>query len=115
MSTHGSRRTLSPIVGPRYVVPRYIVDTVHGDVELRAVGKTWLDGSPPPNAVVYHAVPTILGVNANRVRCFVQAWNSWVSGGDAVRGATPEGEGILVTHRGADPFDATTALRVAWS
>jgi hypothetical protein len=37
-----------------------------------------------------------------------------VSGGAPVRTATPEGEGILVTHRGLDPFAATTALRVAW-
>lgn len=44
----------------------------------------------------------------------MNAWNTWVSAGTAVRASTPEGEGILATHRGEDPFEATTVLRVAW-
>jgi hypothetical protein len=27
---------------------------------------------------------------------------------------SPEGEGVLVTHRGSDPFDVTTVLRTTW-
>ncbi|MBB5790797.1 DEAD/DEAH box helicase [Jiangella mangrovi] len=106
---------LAPPVSPRYVVPRYLVDRLPADdAALRRAGRDWLAGDAPPNAVVYHAVPSVLGVNAGRVRAFAAAWNRWVSGGAPVRTATPEGEGILVTHRGLDPFAATTALRVAW-
>ncbi|PZF82329.1 DEAD/DEAH box helicase [Jiangella anatolica] len=106
---------LAPLVSPRYVVPRYIVGTIPDRPEaLRRAGRAWLSGDAPPNAVVYHAVPSVLGANLRRVRAFAAAWNRWVSGGDPVRTATPEGEGILLTHRGQDPFASTTALRVAW-
>lgn len=106
---------LAPLVSPRYLVPRHLVETIPERPEaLRRAGRDWLAGDAPPNAVVYHAVPSVLGVNARRVRAFVAAWNRWVSDGDAVRTATPEGEGILLAHRGLDPFAATTALRVAW-
>ncbi len=106
---------LAAITAPRYVVPRYVVDTLPGpDDAVRAAGRAWLRGAAPDNAVVYHAVPSALGVNITRVTCFVEGWNRWISDGDAVRIATPEGEGIIVTHRGADPFAATTGLRVAW-
>lgn len=106
---------LAPLVSPRHVVPRYLVEAIPDRPEaLRRAGRAWLAGQAPPNPVVYHAVPSILGANVRRVRAFATAWNRWVSDGDPVRTATPEGEGILLTHRGHDPFAATTALRVAW-
>ena len=106
---------LATITAPRYVVPRYVVDAPPGsDGAVRAAGRAWLKGTAADNTVVYHAVPSALGANISRVTCFVEAWNRWISDGEAVRIATPEGEGILVTHRGADPFAATTGLRVAW-
>ncbi|WP_116952710.1 DEAD/DEAH box helicase family protein [Jiangella endophytica] len=106
---------LAPLVSPRYVVPRHLVEPLPATPDaLRRAGRAWLSGHAPPNAVVYHAVPSVLGANVRRVRAFVAAWHRWVSGGEPVRTATPEGEGILVTHRGLDPFAATTALRVAW-
>jgi hypothetical protein len=64
--------------------------------------------------VVYHAIPSALSSNLDRRVAFVGAWRNWVSEGDMVATSTPEGEGILVTHRGQDPFAATTRLRVAW-
>lgn len=106
---------LSPLWAPRYVVPRYLVAPPAEADDLRHLGRAVLAGVAAPNAVIYHAVPTILGVNRNRTAAFVTAWNTWVSGGAPVRAATPEGEGIVVTHRGADPFAATTALRLAWT
>nr|WP_281353415.1 helicase-related protein [Phytoactinopolyspora mesophila] len=107
---------LAPLAAPRYVVPRYVAPELPADdASLRQAGQAWLDGQRPANTVVYHAVPSVLGVNAARVECFVTSWRLWVSAGDAIRTATPEGEGILVTHRGQDPFAATTRLRVAWS
>jgi hypothetical protein len=56
-----------------------------------------------------------LRAGARRLEAFTAAWNAHVSAGRPVCAATPEGEGILVTHRGSSPLDATTALRVAWS
>ncbi|NED96543.1 DEAD/DEAH box helicase family protein [Phytoactinopolyspora alkaliphila] len=107
---------LSPLTAPRYVVPRYISPPVpEDDAALREAGRQWLEETAAPNDVVYHAVPSVLCTNGARVRHFVTAWHTWVSRGEAVRTATPEGEGILVTHRGQDPFSATTRLRVAWS
>jgi hypothetical protein len=59
-------------------------------------------------------VPSVFGQNRKRTEAFVRAWNTWVSGGSAVYAASPEGAGVLATHRGEDPFAATTVLRVAW-
>jgi hypothetical protein len=116
MFTDALDDVLAPLAAPRYVVPRYVAPELPTDDDsLRRAGREWLDGARPMNDVVYHAVPTVLGVNAARVDCFVTSWRHWVSAGDPVRTATPEGEGILVTHRGQDPFAATTRLRVAWS
>ncbi|WP_207782537.1 DEAD/DEAH box helicase family protein [Phytoactinopolyspora limicola] len=107
---------LAPLTTPRYVVPRYIAPELPDDDDvLRSAGRDWLDDARPANAVVYHAVPSVLAVNAARVAYFVSSWRWWVSAGDPVRTATPEGEGILATHRGQSPFAATTRLRVAWS
>jgi hypothetical protein len=107
---------LAPLTAPRYVVPRYIAPPIPEDhAALREAGRQWLEETAAPNDVVYHAVPTVLSTNAGQVRHFVTAWRNWVSEGEAVRTATPEGEGILVTHRGEDPFAATTRLRVAWA
>jgi superfamily II DNA or RNA helicase len=104
---------LSPIASPRYVVPRYVVGTrTGGDRQRRA--RDWLRDRAEADGVVYHAVPSVFGQNRKRTEAFVRAWNTWVSGGSAVYAASPEGAGVLATHRGEDPFAATTLLRVAW-
>jgi hypothetical protein len=59
-------------------------------------------------------VPATLAQNRQRAEGFATAWNTWVSSGRPVYAATPEGEGVLVTHRGADPLSAMTVLRIAW-
>lgn len=106
---------LSPLAAPRYVVPRYLAPTPpQGRIAARAAARAWLAGRGEVTAVVYHTVPTELGTRADRAAAFARAWSRWVSPAAPVRTATPEGEGILVTHRGADPLDATTALRVSW-
>jgi hypothetical protein len=106
---------LAPLVAPRYVAPRYVPPHIpeHAEALLEA-GRQWLEGAAPSNAVVYHAMPTALGSNIKRRDAFAKAWRNWVSEGNMVATSTPEGEGILVTHRGQDPFAATTRLRVAW-
>jgi superfamily II DNA or RNA helicase len=104
---------LGPMGTPRYVVPRYVVQPRTGQARLERALR-WMDGRAEADGVVYHSVPSVFGQNRKRTDAFVSAWNIWVSGGDAVFTSTPEGEGVLATHRGEDPLDATTALRVAW-
>lgn len=101
---------LSPIAAPRYVIPRYVLRPA----PVRPRVRDWLNGTARADGVVYHAVPAALGQNRGRAAIFATAWNTWVSGGEPVYTNSPEGEGVLATHRGEDPLSATTVLRVAW-
>jgi superfamily II DNA or RNA helicase len=101
---------LSPIASPRYLVPRYVLRPA----PVRARARAWLGGTAVADGVVYHAVPAALGQNRGRAEAFATAWHTWVSAGEPVYANTPEGEGVLATHRGEDPLAATTVLRVAW-
>lgn len=105
-----------PIAEPRWLVPRFHLAALPVERrERRAVVRAWLFGRAPRNAVVYHTVPSPFSRGTRRLEAFTAAWNEHVSAGRPVGAATPEGEGILVTHRGSSPLEATTALRVAWS
>lgn len=101
---------VSPMASPRYVVPRRVLtgpaDNGHG--ARAALGLLRSD------AEVWHSVPTMLGTTGRRAREFAGAWDRWVGGGEAVYTGSPEGEGVLVTHRGSDPFAVTTVLRSSW-
>lgn len=101
---------LSPIAAPRYVMPRYVLRSA----PVRPRTREWLAGTARADGVVYHAVPAVLGQNRRRLAGFAAAWNTWISAGEPVYTKTPEGEGVLATHRGEDPLAATTVLRVAW-
>ena len=57
-----------------------------------------------PDGEVWHSVPTVLGTTGKRAQAFAAAWDLWVGGGPAIYTGSPEGEGVLVTHRGSDPF-----------
>ncbi|MBM7785069.1 DEAD/DEAH box helicase family protein [Tenggerimyces flavus] len=105
---------LSPMTSPRYVVPRYVLDTVDGLADRLRAGASSMVGRLRPTAVVWHAVPTALGQNAKRVRAFAAAWTHWVSAGTPLYTGSPEGEGVLAAHRGSDPMQATTAMRLSW-
>jgi superfamily II DNA or RNA helicase len=105
---------VSPMTTPRYVIPRYVADPPPpGPAGCRA-GFAAANGLARPSGEVWHSVPTVLGVRAEYARLFASAWDTWVGGGAPVYTNSPEGEGILVTHRGSDPFDVTTALRLHW-
>jgi hypothetical protein len=101
---------LSPLAAPRYVIPRYVLRADPSRTRARA----WLAGTARADGVVYHAVPAVLGQNRGRADLFAAAWGVWVSDGAPVYTGSPEGEGVLVTHRGEDPMSATTVLRVTW-
>jgi superfamily II DNA or RNA helicase len=100
---------LSPMAAPRYVIPRYVLRPGG-----RPRAREWLTGTARADGVVYHAVPSVFGQNRARAAGFAAAWNTWISGGEPVYTNTPEGAGVLATHRGENPLSATTVLRVAW-
>lgn len=105
---------LGPIATPRYVIPRYLIDAPTGDATRLVAGVRLLRGTMRPTAVVWHGVPDELGANAGRAKAYAKAWQRWVSGGDPVYTGSPEGEGILRSQSGADPFAVTTAMRTSW-
>jgi len=101
---------VSPLLSPRYVVPRWTLvgpaDNSHG---VRAAL-----GVLRPDGEVWHTVPSTLATTGTRAQAFAAAWDHWVGGGPALYTGSPEGEGVLVTHRGSDPFAVTTVLRTSW-
>ncbi|WP_435208794.1 DEAD/DEAH box helicase family protein [Streptomyces sp. bgisy034] len=100
---------ISPIATPRYLIPRYVVTTQGHEAGLKLYSP-----APPPNAVVYHAIPTVLGENRKRVGAFATAWSRWVSPATPVCTRSPEGAGILAAQSGASPLDATTMMQGVW-
>lgn len=105
---------VSPMAAPRYVLPRWVVTPPTSAFRGYAAGLAAAVGLLRPNGEVWHSVPAVLGVNAERAQAFARAWDTWVGGGPAVYTGSPEGEGVLATHRGSDPFALTTVLRAHW-
>jgi hypothetical protein len=106
---------LSPLAQPRYIVPRlFVAPPASTRAALRLTWRHHLPGGGLPATVVYHAVPTVLGVNARLARTFARAWNQRVSPGTLLYTGSPEGAGILAAQRGDDPFDVTTQIRTLW-
>ena len=102
---------VSPIVSPRYLLPRWV---------LSSRERSWWSalraglGSVHPDGVVWHAVPAVLGTNAERAAAYAAAWDHWVGGGEPVYTGSPEGAGVLAAQQGADPFAASTVMRRQW-
>jgi hypothetical protein len=101
---------VSPMGAPRYVLPRWVLQ---GPVD-NSDGLKAAFGRLRPDGEVWHTVPTVLGTTGQRAQAFAAAWDDWVGGGTAIYTGSPEGEGVLVTHRGVDPFAVTTVLRTSW-
>ena len=100
---------VAPIGAPRYLVPRYVDDRVSA-----------LEGLLPlawyrPDRVVWHPVPSVLGVRAELAAAFATAWVRWVGGGSAIYTGNPDGAGVLAGCRGTDPWSVTSVLRRSWS
>ncbi|MCW2797671.1 DEAD/DEAH box helicase family protein [Nocardioides sp.] len=103
---------VSPVLNPRYLLPRWV---------LSKRERSWWSalragfGSVHPDLVVWHAVPTTLGVNAERAEAYARAWDHWVGGGAVVYTGSPEGAGVLAAQQGTDPFAASTVMRRSWA
>ncbi|MGI8645895.1 MAG: DEAD/DEAH box helicase [Nocardioides sp.] len=102
---------MAPIVSPRYVVPRWTTTSPVTGVRAvwAAYGRITADGE------VWHPVPTVLAVNAQRAAAYAATWGRWVGGGTALYTGSPEGAGVLAAQRGSDPFDVATVMRRHWT
>ena len=110
----GLDELLSPLSAPRYIIPRSIADPPRSGLGAALL---YLRRSSPGglgSTVVYHAVPTYLGANKERVGAFRSAWNRFVSPGEPLYYQDPRAQGIIEVQRGANPFDVTTQMRTLW-
>lgn len=108
---------VSPLASPRYLIPRYVV--LIGEPRRRFLfptrgNRARIGADTVADRVVWHAVPSVLGVNARRAKQFESAWQHWVGGGEVLRAASPAGAGVLAAQVGADPMSVTTVMRRQW-
>ncbi len=104
---------LGPVVAPRYVLPRHVVIERERPVAERV--RAALGRQVEPDGEVWHPVPTVLGVRAERAKAYAAAFDHWVGGGAPVWTGSAEGAGVLAAQRGSDPFDVATVMRRHWS
>lgn len=103
---------LRPIGGSRYVLPRWVLGEPPygwGPAVLAASGRV------RPEGVVWHPVPTVLGVRRERADQYAATWRRWIGGGEPVYTGSPEGAGIQASQQGSDPFRVATVMRRHWS
>ena len=103
---------VAPMSGPRYVVPRHVTAPPHGFDGLRRGLRAVRRHRPEDE--VWHTVPSVLAANRTRADAYADAWDHWVGGGRPVLVSSPEGAGVLATHRGEDPFSVTCVIRRVW-
>ena len=107
---------VSPIMLPRYLLPRWVRTKRDVDGQVPWWRKLLAGfGRLKPDGVVWHAVPTVLGVNSERAAAYATAWDHWVGGGEPVYTGSPEGQGILAAQQATDPFAASTVMRRQWA
>jgi len=102
-----------PMAAPRHVVvrPMTLPPDPHAWLTHLLVGAR---GGRHADAEVWHAVPSCFRRVADR-NAYAAAWRHWVGGDRVVAVATPEGAGVLATHRHEDPFAVTCVVRKVWS
>lgn len=105
---------LAPLGTPRYIIPRYVTDPPSSGFGAARVAVRLFFERRSGSHVVYHAVPSYLAVNRERVGAFERAWHRHVSAGEALYWQDPRAQGILEVQRGEDPFDTSTQMRVVW-
>ena len=104
---------LAPVLAPRYVLPRHVVTARQRPTAERV--RAALGRPLAPDGEVWHPVPTVLGVRAERATAYAAAFDRWVGGGEPLWTGSAEGAGVLAAQRGSDPFDVATVMRRHWS
>lgn len=105
---------LTPLAFPRYVIPRYVADVPGSTRAIVALLLREALRGGVGSRVVYHAVPTYLAANRQRVAAFRTAWHRYVSPGEPLYAQDPRALAILAVQRGADPFAVTSQMRALW-
>jgi hypothetical protein len=105
-------RALEELFGP-VRSPRYLIRRDDGRMPWLPLQVVWLPlramlrrGRERP---VYHAVPSLLGVNRERAEAFAAEWRRWVGGGGLVLARSAEGREVLALAR-ADRRPAADGL-----
>jgi hypothetical protein len=99
--------------------PRYLIRRDDGRMPSLPLQIVWLPlrvvlrrrGGERP---VYHAVPTLLGVNRERAEAFAAEWRRWVGGGGLVLARSDEGRGVLALARANRRPTADSLLTERW-
>ena len=105
---------LAPIQSPRWIIPRYVCGPPRNFLGGLRLLVARFANDRVGAAVVYHAVPAVLGANKARVGAFEAAWNRRVSAGKALYQDDPRAQAIIQLQRGEDPFAVTTQMRTLW-
>jgi superfamily II DNA or RNA helicase len=103
---------VAPMSAPRYVLPRWVTSAPRGADGLVRGLRSVVRHKPEDE--VWHTVPSVLADTRAHADAYAAAWNHWVGGGPAVYASSPEGAGVLATHRGVDPFSVTCVIRRVW-
>ena len=106
---------LSPLIAPRYIIPRYISEPPASVFASLQLGLRYMRSGRTGERVVYHQVPDVLGRNRDLVQHFERAWNRHLSSGTAIFQRSPEAHAIMRVQAGEDLFDVTTQMRSLWT
>ena len=105
---------LSPLADPRHLVGRLVFLPPTSPRRRLALATRRSLGRPIDAAVSWHAVPTALGRNRERLAHFLAAWEQWVGPPFHHRADSAEGRALLDLYRSEDPFAITSQLRTQW-
>jgi superfamily II DNA or RNA helicase len=105
---------LAPLAEPRHLVGRRVVLPPATRRGRLALATRALLGLPGTGAVTWHAVPQWCAANQRRLRCFLDAWRTWVGPPAHITADSPEGQAVLELFRGEDPFAVSTQMRTLW-
>lgn len=105
---------VAPLASPRYVIPRFVEAPPASLVDGFRLLVRRLGAPRFGAAMVYHAVPSALAANRERVSAFEASWHRYVSAGQALYASDPRAQAMIQLQRGEDPFAVTTQLRTLW-
>lgn len=107
---------VGPLRHPRYVVQRHVLAPEPPEGDPAEMLRRAARGDVRPDGAVWHAVPTVLGVNTHRAHAYGDAWAHWVGGARTpLYTGSAEGAGILTAQHGSDPFSVTAVMRRHWA
>ena len=111
--TEALEEVAAPMSDPRHVVPRPLTLPPAGPDVLRSLRVAL--GASTDDHESWHTVPAVLARRKADRAAFLAAWRHWVGGEELLAAESPQGAGVLATHRLEDPFAVTSVVRRVWS